>query len=89
MNWTTPRRPALRPMSLTTAHRSALLILADCPEGCPEALLLAHGFTVDTLCALVGAGLTTATTVQMIAGGKMIEVTRVKITAAGRHALER
>jgi hypothetical protein len=50
-------------------------------------LLLAHGFTVELLADLVRAGLATATTERVVAGGRAIEVARVRITPAGRKAL--
>jgi hypothetical protein len=50
-----------------------------------EAMLLAHGFTVDMLVDLIRAGLATANTERMVAGGRPIEVTRVRITDAGQR----
>jgi hypothetical protein len=42
-------------------RRRALELLADCPqEGCPQAILSAHGFTVEQV-ELVRTGLATAT----------------------------
>jgi len=64
-------------------------VLAGSPAGCTEALLLAHGFTVETLCAIVGASLATAEAERMMAGGKTVEVQRIRITDAGRVSLER
>jgi hypothetical protein len=34
----------------------ALELLASCPDGCTEALMLAQGFTVDQMVELVRAG---------------------------------
>jgi hypothetical protein len=49
--------------------RRALELLADCPqEGCPEAVMLAHGITVDQMVDLVRAGLATATPQRVKAG---------------------
>jgi hypothetical protein len=42
------------------ARISALELLASCPEGCIEAIMLAHGITTAMLVALVRAGLATA-----------------------------
>jgi hypothetical protein len=53
-----------------------------------EAMLLAHGFTVDMLVDLIRAGLATANTERMVAGGRSIEVTRVRITDAGQRTHE-
>jgi hypothetical protein len=65
----------------------ALELLASCRDGCTEAIMLAHGFTVAQMVDLVRAGLATATAERMIAGGRTIEVTRVRIGEAGRRAL--
>jgi len=54
-------------------------------DGCTEALMLAHGFTVEQLVELVRAGLAMATVERMVAGGKPTEVARVRITEAGRR----
>jgi hypothetical protein len=62
-------------------------LLASCRDGCTEALMLAHGFTVDTLVEMINAGLASATTERVVAGGRTIEVARVRITEAGRRAL--
>jgi hypothetical protein len=52
-----------------------------------EAVMLAHGFTVDQMVGLVRAGLATATAERMVARSKAIEVATVRITEAGRRAL--
>jgi hypothetical protein len=62
-------------------------LLASCRDGCTEAIMLAHGFTIEQMVELVRAGLATANTERVIAGGRAIEVARVKITDAGRLAL--
>jgi len=46
-----------------------------------------HGFTVEMLVDLVRAGLATATAERMVAGGRSMEVARVRITEAGRRVL--
>jgi hypothetical protein len=43
-------------------RRRALKLLAASPDGCTEAIMLAHGFTADMLAELARVGLTTATT---------------------------
>ena len=48
--------------------------------------LLAHGFPVSLLVDLCVAGLVTATPEHMVAGGRKVEVVRLKITDAGRSA---
>jgi hypothetical protein len=69
-------------------YRRALELLASCRDGCTEAMMLAHGFTVPQLVEIINAGLATATAERVVAGGRTIEVTRVWITEAGRWALE-
>jgi hypothetical protein len=69
-------------------RRCALELLADCQqEGCSEAVMLAHGFTVEQLVELVRSGLATAMPQRIRAGGKVIEVATLRITEAGRKAL--
>ena len=72
---------------LTAVRRRALELLAGCPTGCREALILAHGFPTVLLDELVGKGLATATPKRMMAGDRAIDVTQVQITRAGRKAL--
>lgn len=54
---------------------------------CSEAILIAQGFTVHMLVKLVRAGLATAGTGRVVAGGRSIEMARLRITDAGRQAL--
>ena len=70
-----------------TTRRRALELLDASREGCTEAVMLAHGFTVDMLIELVTARLSTAQTERMVAGGRRVEVIRFRITEAGRQAL--
>jgi hypothetical protein len=49
--------------------------------------MLANGFRVEMLVELIRTGLVSAQAERTIAGGKQIEVARVKITEAGRRAL--
>jgi len=58
-------------------------ILADAPRGLTEGFMLAHGFTPETIASLVRDGLATTRREPMRAGGRTIEVIRVKITDAG------
>jgi hypothetical protein len=69
-------------------RRRALELLASCRDGCTEAMMLAHGFSIDTMVELVNAGLASATAEGVVAGRRAIEVARVRITEAGRRALE-
>jgi hypothetical protein len=50
-------------------------VLAGAPNGCTEAIMLAHGFTVETLGRLLLEGLATATPGTMQAGGRQVAVT--------------
>src|SRR5215813_3716292 len=64
-------------------RRRALELLAASPDGYTEALMLAHGFPVPLLVDLCIAGLAIATPERMVAGGRPVEVVRMKITEAG------
>jgi hypothetical protein len=57
------------------------------PNGCTEAIMLAHGFSIDLMVELINTGLARAQTERLRAGNQPIEVTRVRITEAGRRAL--
>ena len=70
-------------------RRLALELLAASRDGCTEAIMLAQGFTVPQMVDLVRAGLASATAERVRAGGKTIEVARMRITEAGRRALDR
>jgi hypothetical protein len=69
-------------------RRRALELLAASPDGYTEALMLAHGFPVPLLVDLCIAGLAIATPERMVAGGRPVEVVRMKITEAGRKPIE-
>jgi len=79
-----PLRPRCGPK---LDRRRALELLSGSHDGCTEAVLLAHGFTVPLLVELVSTGLATAKVELMMAGKRPIKVTRVRITEAGREAL--
>jgi hypothetical protein len=70
-------------------HHRALELLACPQEGCTEAVMLAHGFTLDQMVELVRAGLATATPQRVTAGRHKMEVATLRITNAGRKALSR
>ena len=80
--------PSPNNRALTSDWRRALLLLTANPNGCSEHLLRAHGFTAEFVARLVDAGLVTAKTERLMAGGQAVEVTRVRITDAGRDTLE-
>jgi hypothetical protein len=69
-------------------RQRALQLLAACPqEGCTQAILVAHGFTVEQMVELVRAGLATATPQRVTAGRHKMEVAVLRITDEGRRAL--
>ena len=68
-------------------RRRALELLASSPDSCIEAIMLAHGFTVEQMVALIRDGLATAHAERVIAGSRKVEVTWVKITDGRRQAL--
>jgi hypothetical protein len=68
-------------------RRRALELLASCRDGCTEAIMLAHGFSIDMMVELVNAGLATATAQRIFAGTSRYEVARLRITEAGRRML--
>jgi hypothetical protein len=71
----------------TTAEERRLLeLLAASADGCRAELLLALGFTPDLVLGVVRAGLATAQTENVLAGGRAVVVSRVRITETGRQA---
>jgi hypothetical protein len=68
-------------------RRRALELLASCPNGCTEAILLAHGFTIEQMGDLVRSGLVSTRTERVVARSRTYEAARVRITEAGRLAL--
>jgi hypothetical protein len=77
-----------RKRRLSLKARQALELLAVDQRGLAEALLLTYGFTRDLLAGLVYTGLATAQQQTVNAGGKTMRVIRIRITEAGRRALE-
>jgi hypothetical protein len=74
---------------LSVEQRRALEILADAGiDGVTEMILLAHGFTRAALAVLVRKRLAKARRKTVMAGRKAIDVYHVRITTAGRRALE-
>jgi hypothetical protein len=68
-----------------TDRRRALELLASCRDGCTEAIMLAHSFTVAQMVELRRAR--NRERRARVAGGRPIEVARVRISEAGRRAL--
>jgi hypothetical protein len=73
---------------MTDDERRLLELLVGSADGATDALLRAHGFTLEVIINIVSTGLATAKAERMFAAdGRAIEVTRVRITDAGRLAL--
>jgi len=74
---------------LTPERRRALELLASSRHGANEELLvLGHCFSRRMLAGLVRRGLAAAEREIVKAGGKPIEVSRIRIAKAGRQATE-
>ncbi len=86
-----PMMPASpRKRRVSAEQRRALAKLADAGRnGVTAAIMLANGFKTNMLARLDREGLATAMIAErMKDGGKIIEVVRFRITAAGQRALE-
>jgi hypothetical protein len=84
---TTVRKRCLNPQHRRTVE--LLRLIASSPHGATEALLVrVHGFDSEMVAGHVRAGLATAEREIMKAGVKPVEVVRLRITAAGRKAIE-
>ena len=83
-------RPAMQTESLPRTRlppdRYALNVLTAKKEGSTLTMLSARGVKIDTIDKLMAAGLA-VTSIELI-GSTAIEITRVKITEAGRRALQ-
>jgi hypothetical protein len=74
---------------LSARQRRALELLAAAGEqGCTGARLFNHGFTVGMLADLVWSRLATGHRETVRVGHRNIKVARIRITDAGRRALE-
>ena len=75
-------------MSLTAEQRRALAMLTSAGlNGASQTLLMAHGFCVSMIAGLAKRGFATLTREKIRAGGRLVDVGKVRITAAGRDAL--
>jgi hypothetical protein len=75
-------------MNLTGEQRRALAMLTSADLiGASQALLMAHGFCVSMIAGLVKHGLATLKHEKIRAGSRLVDVGKVRITAAGRDAL--
>jgi hypothetical protein len=78
----------LRKRRLSPEQRQALELLASSRNGISEQMLARSlGFSSAVLASLVRRRLATREREVMEAGGKAIEVVRLRITAAGRKAV--
>jgi hypothetical protein len=75
-------------MLLAINQREALNLLARSTHGYRESILLAHGFTIEMLSGLVRDGLIAAQREPAFLTRRAIVVTRMRITDAGRKALD-
>jgi hypothetical protein len=78
---------AQRMRDLTDEQRRALQLLARSPNGCTEALMMAHGFESEILGQLVLDGLAVAVDQSTMAGRRRVKVTWLRTTEAGRQAI--
>ncbi len=75
-------------MSLTAEQRRALAVLTSAGlNGASQTLLMAHGFCVSMIAGLANRGLATLMHEKVRAGSRLVDVGKVRITAAGRDAL--
>ena len=74
---------------LNIERRQVLKLLANSRSGLTEELLAAgHLFSRRKLAGLVSTGLATAERETIKAGAKPVEIVRIRITDAGRRAIE-
>ena len=65
---------------------AALELIAGCgPNGMPEAIMEAHGFTIPDMVELVRSGLAAAICERVVED--RLKVTRVRLTEAGQRVL--
>jgi hypothetical protein len=76
-----------RRRSPPATRRRVLELLAGSRDGCTEAMMLAHGCKTGMMVEIVNGGRATAKAERVVAGNRPMEVTRVRITEAGRHTL--
>jgi hypothetical protein len=83
-----PTPKTTRKRTPPATRRRALELLAASRDGCTEAIMLAHGFTLEQMVELVNAGLATVTAQHIVAGRNKHEVATLRITEAGRRMAE-
>ncbi len=65
-------------MAVTTERLRALRLIPRCPDGCTEAILLAHGFSIGMLAELVFDRFAATKVEKTRAGGKTMNVVRLR-----------
>jgi len=82
------QQPA-KPPRLSPERRRALELLVSSSDGINAGLLVfAHGFDQRVLTGLVKAGFATAEREVVMAGGKPVEIIKIRITSAGWKAIK-
>ena len=80
--------PRLRRRGLQPTRRRALELLASCPDGATDTILMtSHGLTTEMVLNLIRDGLATGRTEQLVIAGHTTKMMRVWITEAGRRVL--
>jgi hypothetical protein len=79
--------PTPIPKHVLEAYCRALAVLAGAPDGCTEAIMLAHGFEQDLLVEMARDGLATVSEEPLRVGERSMMVFRLRITNTGRQAL--
>jgi hypothetical protein len=75
-------------MTISPNQRRALKVLADAStHGCSEAVLWAQGFDAAMLAELINAGLVSRMPQRVRAGGRLVDVPRLRITKAGQGVI--
>jgi len=72
---------------MTDKERRLLELLAGSPDGATDLSLLSQGFQFKVILDVIGAGFAAATSERTFAAGRWVEVSRMRITDAGRRAL--
>jgi hypothetical protein len=76
-------------MPLSAEQRRSLAMLATARhDGVAQALLSAHGFDASMIAELVNHGLAILTMERVRTSGRLMAVAMVRITEAGRRAVE-
>ncbi len=78
-----PENQNIRP-----SHLRVLRVLAKTQHGCDVNALLTRGFKLEIMAALVRGGLATIRVETVEESGLPIEIARIRITDAGRKAIQ-